>query len=842
MRAQFRDQWCAEHQSPRRLGLARLCFSLVFDTFITVPREHLSMLVQDARIAWRTLTLRHNRSFALSALLTLALGIGAVTAIFSVFHAVLLAPLPYREPDRVIRIWDTHQARGITRFSSSVPNLLSWQDRQHSFSALAGLKWGSFNVTGQGEAERLSGVAVSAHLFNLLGLQPIAGRSFVPDEDLPGRDRVVMLSEGLWQRRYGADPLLIGRTILVNGEARTVIGIAPQDVGFGTEYDIWVPLAPDRADRERNNKQIAVLGRLLPGVSLSQAEGELQRIVRDLEREFPNPEVGWSVRMAPVSDWIVPANVRDSVTLLFAAVGLLLLVACANVASLQMARATMRMREMGMRLALGASRARLARQMVTESFLLATIGGACGLALAWIGVRSLTSMLPAEFSRASQIGIDPAVLLFALAMVMLTGLLFGLVPAIMAARTDVQTVLQAAGRAGTDGNRQPFRQLLVCLQLALATMLVIGAALVAQSFSRLQGVALGFQPDHLLTATVSFSQPTEEMHEQNYARLQTMLEKIRALPGVSVAGIGSDVPMSSSNTSMPVGPIPHPPTVPAQGVQASWRIVSPDYLKTLGVPLLRGRFLEEQDTAASKPVVISAELARRLWPDGRDPIGRPMWTANGDAVNVIGVVGDMRQVGLDREPQPAMYFPMNSTLWPTMSVVLRTSGDPMALAAQVRQEIAAVDRDLPVFDVQTMETLVSRSAARPRLQRTLLVLFAGIALTLGVVGVVGVISFAVARRTPELAVRLTLGATPGQVMRAVMRGGFVICAAGVGIGVGGAWLLGRTLASLLYEVRPNDPLILGVTSAALLIVSLIACWLPARRATRINPIVALRSE
>ena len=840
MRAAFRSRWREERRARGFLGVARLWLAVLLDTLATAARTQGEMLARDLRYAWRSLSGRPSWPFTAAALLTLALGIGAVTAIFTVVHAVLLAPLPYREPERVVRLKDVNQAAGLPDFSSSTPNFRSWQAAR-SFSHLAALRGAGSNLTGGGEPEHVNGLEVSGSFWDVLGLAPVAGRAFVPADEAPGHAPVAMISEGLWKRRYGGDPSLLGRTIDVNLVPHVVVGIAPQDAGFVSDVDLWLPLHYDPDEDEgRGNRQLIVLGRLAPGVALPQAQAEMQGMASRLEREFPEANRGWSVRVTPVRDWIVDAEVAQRLRIILAAVALLLLVAATNVANLQIARALGRLREMGVRLALGASRARLVRQMMTESLLLAGAGGAAGLGLAWFAVRAAGAVLPESIPRRGALALDLPVLLVAVLCIGATALLAGLLPAGVAIRNSVRDALQQAGRSATAG-RSPARHALVAAQLALATTLVVAAALLTQSLFRLQRVPLGFgDPDHLLTAHLTRA-ATDEMLNRTRAFYDALLEQIRALPGVTAAGLSSEVPFGSNTTEMPVVPLGRSLDVPGESVQANWRIVTADFFKTMQIPLRRGRTFEPSREPRFS-MILSEGLARRLWPAGEDPVGRQVQLGNRKIYTIVGVVGNVRQLTLAKDPTPTMYISPSWLVLPTMTLVVRTSSEPAALAQAVRQTVTRLDPRQPVSDFQTMRTAVAANAAAPRLNTVLVASFAGLALVLAVVGVAGVVGYSVGQRTRELAVRLALGASPGQAVRHAMRGSLLTCAAGIVCGIGAALALGRTLAGVLYGVGARDPLTFLATAAALFAAAALACWLPARRATRISPTLTLRES
>ncbi|HEV2856015.1 MAG TPA: ABC transporter permease [Thermoanaerobaculia bacterium] len=835
MRAAFRSRWREEE------GTIWLWISVLLDTLATAAREHFEMLARDVRYAWRSLTGRGNWSFTAAALLTLALGIGAVTAIFTVVHSVLLAPLPYREPDRVIYLTDTHAARGIDEFASSMPNFLSWREAARSFSSLVAIRGIDVNLTEGDKPERANGLGVSAEMWKTLGIAPVAGRSFVPADDVPGHAPVAMISEGLWRRRYGGETSLIGRTIDVNLVPRVVVGVIPQDVGFVDDVDVWLPLGRDpEADDSRGDRRLIVLGRLAPGVTLQQAQEEMERISVQLEREFPEANEGWRVRVVPIRDWIVDEDIGQRLRILLAAVALLLLVAATNVANLQIARAGGRVREIAVRLALGASRARLVRQMITESLVLTIAGGAAGLGLAWFAIRAAAAVPPETVPRLGSLSLNLPVLLVAVLCIGVTALLAGMLPASVAVRSGVHGALQSSASRSATGSRAPARQALVAVQLALATALVVCAALLTQSLVRLQNVPLGFaDPDHLLTARITRSVATEDATKMNQAFYDSVLEGVRALPGVVSAAVTSEVPFGPMDTGQSVVPIPRPESVSEDGIQASWRLVTADYFQTLRIPLRRGRVFTP-DEKPQRNLLLSEGLARRLWPGGEDPVGREVKLSNGQTHRVIGVVGDVRQVGLAEDPTPTFYWSTARFVTPTMTLVVRTATEPTGLAQSIRQVVARVDPRQPVSDFQTMRTAVRTNAAAPRLNTILLASFAGMALLLAVVGVAGVVGYAVGQRTRELAVRLALGASPGQAVRLVMRGGLLTCTIGILTGLAAALAAGRLLSGVLFGVDAYDPATFLMTAAALFAAAAWACWLPARRVTGISPSLTLR--
>ncbi|MGJ5819966.1 ABC transporter permease [Paludibaculum fermentans] len=831
----FSDRYCSASTSGARF---RIWFEALTGVLMEAPREQFSALSQDVRYALRTL--RKTPSFSLTAVLTLALAIGATTVIFSLLHSMLLRPLPFEKPEQIVRVFNTYEKLGITKFTTSIPDFVSWQQRSRGFAQLAGYTSRSVTLTGDGEPDHADGAAISANLLSTLGVQPVLGRGFVPEEDKPGRAQVVMISQGLLDRRYGGDASMVGRTIRVNGQARTVVGVLPQQMGFSSRIEVWMPLAPDLKREERGNHYLTVLARLKPGVSLSEAQADLNRVSAELGREFPGSNDGWATRLVPALDWIVGPQLQTSLWVLISAVGLLLLVACANIANLLLTRASARQQEMSVRLALGASRVRLMRQLLTENIVLAVSGGSAGLLLAAVGLVGLQRLLPAGTPRAETLALESPVLLFASAVTLATSVLFGLAPAWLVSRSALNSTLRQTGR--THSGRHPLRQSLVVGQMAIATVLVIGTALLLQSLARLQDAQLGFRPDHLLVASINLPEskyPTQDHAAAFYRRL---LPEIQALPGITAAGLTSTTPMSGDDTSMSVTAGSAAPQPQDKGRQASWRILSPGALETMGVELRRGRFFSQSDSFEQKPMVISEGLARRLWPEGTDPVQQQVHLGNGQVFTIVGVAADVRHSGLGAEPPPTMYMHSSWYLWPTMVLMVRTSGDPLAMAGPLRAAVRRIDPDQPLFKIRSMSDIVAADAAQPKLRTGLMAAFAVLALILGGLGVSGVVAYGVARRTRELALRMALGATPGQVQGNVMSSGALLAVIGLAVGLAAALALGRFLSSLLYQVQPNDPVTFSAIGATLLVVSLLACWLPARRAVRIDPATSLRNE
>jgi len=799
-------------------------------------------LIQDLLndIVYAVRSLRHAPVFTAAVVLTLALGIGATTAIYSVVHTVWLKPLPFRDAGHIVRIWETNFPLGIRTFSASPLNYLSWCERSSSFESLVAMQGGNANLNGQGDPERVGSLAVTAHFFDALGIPVLRGRSFTAGEDQPGRSKVIMLSDRLWRQRYGGDPNLIGRTILVNGENRTVIGIAPLEVAFANTFDLWEPLILDPSHENRGDHHIVVLGRLKPGVSLVKADAELNALATQLEREFPKTNQNWRVRMAPILDWIVDRDTRTALIMLTATVCLLLFIACINVANLQLARASSRVREFGIRMALGAGGWRLVRQLITETLVLVCAGGVVGLLVALVAINRLRVYLPTTVSRGNELSLDITALGMAFAVMLVAGLVLGLTPAWLALRTDVRASLQQTRAAGS-ARRLRVRQVLVAGEFALATVLVVGASLLLASFTRLQAVSLGFEPHHILTARISLPEARYSVTRATefYRNLQT---ELKALPGVEAVGLASNVPFGGGNSVMDVSRGDEAPANGSQAFQASWRIATPDYFTTMRIPLLRGRLFYENEPAGQVPVLLDESLRRRLWPDGSDPIGKLVRLGLNKPMTVVGIVGEVRQLDLTADPAPAVYLPPSWTLSNPMVVVMRTTGKPDQLATVLRRTVSKLDPQQPIFDARSVDELLDANSAGQRLNTFLVGAFALLALSLGIIGVAGVVSYSVMQRTPEIAIRMALGATPQRIVRTVTAGGLGICCMGLVIGLAGAAALGRGMARLLYQVQPDDPAIYAVVTAGLLSAALVSSWLPARQIARINPVTALRKE
>ena len=817
-------------------------------------------LIQDLRYGARTLM--KSPGFAFVAVLTLALGIGANTAIFSVVNGVLLRELPYYEPERLVMVWADRpilQAQiGLADFPVAVADFVDWRNQNQVFEQMAALQAQRMGLTGGGEPESVVGLRASASLFPLLGPRFAMGRAFLPEEDQAGADRVVVISHGLWRQRYNADPKLIGQKITLNNEAYTVIGVTAPDfqfprrgeIPFGVapfgdalKVDLYLPIAFTPVNmNDRRNNYLAVIARLKPSVSIQQASAEMNAIARRLTEQYPQTNTDKGVRLALLQQQAV-GKARTALLVMLGAVGFVLLIACANVANLLLARAAGRQKEMAIRAALGASRWRVVRQLLTESLLLAISGGAAGLFLARWGVELLLAIAPDNMPRAYDIRLDTRVAGFTLFFSLLTGIVFGLLPALQASKINLGETLKEGGRSAAGLLRRRLRGFLVVSEVALAFVLLIGAGLLIRSFARLTGVDPGFDPRGVLTMDILL--PFAKYKDgRSLAFFQQALERVRALPGVEVAAWVYPVPMSGGSGSVGFD-IEGRPSPTELTFNAGIRTISPDFFKTLRVPLIKGRLIAESDSANTPPVVVVNESLARNYFANEEPLGKRI-TLLGDthACEIVGVVGDVKHSALDEEAKPEMYTPMTQArFFPIfMSLAVRADGDPMQMVAAVRGQVWAVDKDQPISNIQTMERLMAKSVAPRRFNLLLLGVFALVGLALACVGLYGVMSYTVTQRTQEIGVRMALGAQTGNVLRLVIGEGMKLALIGALLGLCGALALTRLLKTLLFEVSATDPLTFIVIAGLLTLVALLACWIPARRAASMDPLVSLRVE
>ncbi|HEV2426012.1 MAG TPA: ABC transporter permease [Terriglobia bacterium] len=816
-------------------------------------------LLQDVRYGLRMLA--SNRGFTIVAVLTLTLGIGANTAIFSVIDGVLLRPLPYRDPGRLVIMGE--KTPEFDMMSVSYPNFLDWQRESRSFEGLGAHRWTAYDLTGSGTPEHLDGKMVSAGFFPTLGITPLLGRDFDAREDHLGAGRVAMISGGLWKRRFAASSAVIGKPITLSGQSYTVIGVVPGDFRFLGTADVYTLLDQwdDVLARSREaHPGMRVVGRLKPGVTQAQAQAEMSGIAAQLAQTYPKSNARHGVSVRPLEQEIV-GDARPSLLVLLGAVGFVLLIACANVANLLLARSTTRRREMAIRAAIGASQGRMVRQLLTESVLLALAGGALGLLLARWGTQAVVAAIPGGLPRMENIGVDGWVLAFTLAVSVAAGVIFGLAPALQISRLDLHATLQE-GTRGSTGSRQKLRSALVVAEVAASLVLLIGAALMLKTMWQLSRVNPGFKPQNLLTFSVGLSPANRATSDGIRTAYGQLAERIRALPGVEAAGVVDDLPLSGSDDELPFWVSGRPR--PNSQSEMSWALnydVSPDYLRAMGIPLLRGRFISETDTVRSAPVtVIDEVMAKRLFP-GQDPVGQSIRIAVpegfgpglGGPITIVGVVGHVKHFGLDTDAaskiQYQLYLPfvqLPDQIMPLvaggMTMMVRTSVDPLSMAGAIRRLVASDGGDQPVFGVQTMERIVSDSVAGRRFSMLLLGVFAGLALVLAAVGIYGVISYTVTQRTHEIGIRMALGAERTNVLTLVVGNGLRLLVVGVGIGLAAAVGLTRLMSSMLYGVRPTDMAIFAAVSLLLAAVAVLASYIPARRATKVDPMVALRYE
>ena len=800
-------------------------------------------LLQDLRYAARSFTRRPG--FTLAVVLTLAVGIGANSAIFSIVNSVLLRPLPYAAQERLVRVFGRYVDFGRTSFS--YPDFVDLRARATSFERIAAYGSTGTTLTGIDEPERLRAGLAVGDLFGALGLRPLIGRTFRPEDEQYGTHRVVVLSHRLWTRRFAADPAVVGRVINLNGNPYTVIGVAPLAMRL-LESDLWMPFAinPANAPPGRRSEFLGVVGRLKPGVTLDAARADVAAVARALSQEYPQTNANFLTETSLLRDEVV-GPIRPALVVFTVAVGLVLLVACGNIANLMLARAAARAREIAVRVSLGAGSGRLVRQLLTESLLLALTGGALGLGLAAWGVGALKMLRPGNIPRIDEIALDWRVVAFTLAVAALTGLIFGLAPALQAARGDVRSALQAGGRGASGSALERMRGVLVAAQIAFALVLLIGAGLLIKSFARLQDVDPGFRPDNLLTFRVSLPGSRYGSDTARQLAFGELEKRLAALPGVrSVGGvsnlpIGGDYPYISFSIE---GVTERIPGVMQDAVPLA---VTPDYLRTLGIRLQSGRVFTPRDGPTSALVaLVNVQMARTFW-RGKNPIGSRITLGNPqspDAVwrTVVGVIDNTRLESLDREPYPQMLFPAAQFDPVALDLAIRTSVPPASLVPAVRREVRALDRDLPVFNVKTMEERLAEVVAQPKVNLVVLTTFALLALLIAAIGTYGVMAYAVAQRTRELGIRVALGASGDRVVRLVVRQGMVPALVGVGIGLVGAVLGARLLASLLYGVGTHDVSTFAIAVVALGAVALAACYVPARRAAQADPMLALKSE
>jgi putative ABC transport system permease protein len=803
---------------------------------------------QDLRYGFRTLL--RSPGFCAVAILALALGIGPNTAIFTMVNAVLLKPLPVPEPDRVVMIWGTMLKSGFDQLPVSAADYLEWKRQARSFDEMAAAfaipEYG-LNVSGVGEPERLPAATASKEFLPALGIKPIVGRNFLPEEDRPGGAPAVLISHAYWQRRFHSDPSAVGRTLTVDGVARTIIGVVPHELGELVAADLWLPTAIDPNSIERRNHNYGIVARLKAGVTAAEARAEMKTIAARLEQAYPGSNAGYGITLFPLAEMFA-GRIRPVLLILLGAVGLLLLIACANLANLLLARASTREKEIAIRGALGAGRRRIVRQLLTESLVLALAGGALGLLLAEWSVRALRNTVPDMFPMLRHMRVDPSVLAFTLGLSILTGLLFGLVPAWRSSRTDLNTTLkETAGRSESAGGSQRIRGFLLGSEVALAVLLSVSAGLLLRSFVRVMEVNPGVRVAGILTMNLSLPEMKYDTPVKRANFFKNLTEHLQTLPGVRSAGAVAILPLRVSILAFRVGVTSiqvegHPVPPPGQEPQADFRTVTPGYFDTMGIALRQGRLFDPHDDLDAKRVaVVNEAMVRRVFPR-ENPLGQRILSGGGRAIEIVGVVADAKLYGLDAPIEPAFYVPHMQQPGDSMGLVLRTDGDPAAAAAAVRHEIRKLDPEQPVSDVRTMQKVLSDSLTLRRVSMLMLSVFAALALTLATVGIYGLTAYSVSRRTHEIGLRVALGANQSQILRLVVGRGLVTTLIGAGVGLAAAWQLTRALSGMLYGVTATDPLVFAGVPLLLIAVSVVASYVPARRATRIDPLVALRYE
>lgn len=796
-------------------------------------------------------------------ILALALGIGANTAIFSVVNAVLLRPLPYDQSDRLVSLAET--SKTMDEISISYPNFSDWRSQNQVFEKVGVFNRESYNLTGGGDPERILAAQISADLFSALRVQAAMGRLFTNEEDKPGATPVVVLSHGLWQRRFGGQSNILNQQLTFNNKSYTVIGVMPQNFQYPSRVEMWVPvgqLAGDPNWQQRGNHPgLYGVARLKPGVTFAQAKAELDNIAANLEKQYPDSNSGNGIHLQPMLEVYV-RDVRPTLWVLFAAVGFVLLIACANIANLLLARASARQKEMAIRSAMGAGRWRIARQLLTESILLSLIGGTLGLLIAYWGIQLILYISPNAIPRSREINLDWRVLAFTLGIAFLTGILFGLVPALQAGVVDANETLKETGRGVT--GRHWLRSSLVVVEVATTLILLIGAGLMIRSFNRLQQVNPGFSYEHLSSFTLSLPQKkytNEDQRGQFFARLT---ESIRGLPGVEASAVASGLPLGQNGwqTSFIVDGRPIPPRAETPLMEAC--LVSSDYFRTMNIPLRSGRYFNEHDNRAwlagrdlskldegqqlvmgANVIIIDEQFARRYWPD-EDAVGKRIKLgidADAPVLTVVGVVGRVKMEALNQDSKRVQgYFAFAQMPFSGMTVITRATTDPNQLIGAMRQQVKVLDPDQPIYNVRTMSEIRSDSVAPERLNLTLLSIFAGIALVLAVVGIYGVMSYSVTQRTHEIGIRMAIGAQPRDVFKMVLGQGMMLALIGVAVGLVGAFGLTRLMATMLFGVEPTDPVTFAAIAVLLTCVAMVACYLPGRRATKVDPVVSLRYE
>jgi putative ABC transport system permease protein len=800
--------------------------------------QMMAHMIRDFRFALRHLA--KAPGFSAVTILTLALGIGATTAMFSVVNGVLLRPLPYPDPDALVRVFERVPQYG--RFSVAPATFLDWRQQNTSFGRLAAYSGSSGTLLWDDGPERVLSADVSWDMFDLLQVPPALGPGFNEDHDRPGSNDVMMLSHGLWQRRFAADPAVVGRSITVSGRLLTIVGVMPADFYFPSRTaEFWQPLAINPADAPRGAHYLGVVARLAAGTNVEAANTEMQGISERLALEYPDASANESAEVVPLLEQVV-GTIRPALMTLLVAVGVVIIIVCANVANLLLVRASVREKEVAIRTALGAGRSRLILQMLAESLVLSVSGGTLGLLLAYLAIPAIQTLSAGSIPRVADVSIDSTVLAFSLAASVLTGLIFGLVPAWQMSQSGPGAALKDGSRSAVGGTGQWMRNSLLVIEVALSLVLLVGAALLLRSFAKLTNVDPGFNANGVLAFQISLPRATYVEDERVLQYYQQLTERLAVLPSVQSAAAVQTLPLRGGYF-LSVSMVGRPEPAPGEEPSARYRAVTPDYFSTLGIPVVRGRAFAPQDSATSVPVALIDEAFAQTHFPGENPIGQRLDIGNGtDGAEIVGIVGNVSYSGLDELPSPTMYMPVTQDAFGTMWVMVRTAADPNSLGASVRQVVRDLDASLPVSLMSPLDEVVSESVAQQRFSMLLIAMFGMVALVLSAVGLYGVVAYSVSLRTREIGLRMAIGAMPGDVLKMVVGDGMKLAAMGVVIGTVAAFVLSRFVASMLFEVEVSDPVSYSGTALVLLLVAALACYIPARRAMRVDPMVTLQQD
>jgi putative ABC transport system permease protein len=856
LRADWKHEWEAELSCREALladwnrlnwrtksELARRSMGAFWDALRLQPKRLEDEMLQDLRFGSRMLL--KSPGFTTAAILSLTIGIGATTAIFSVVNSVVLRPLAFQEPDRLMRIWHNKPPAGMTRMPVSAGNINIWRNQAGSFKDVAAFYTSSGVVTGEGQPERIAGAGVSSNLLPMLGYQPLIGRNFRAEDNQPGNEEVIILSHKLWRQRFGSDPAILGRQVTLDHTRNlTVIGVMPAEVDFPEKSEFWLP-EKVLAANSHGMRRMTVIARLKSGVTPQMARDEVTLINQQLQKQMPEDYENWEAELMPLHESIV-GEARSALLVLFGAVVFVLLIACANVSNLLLARATARQKEIALRAALGASRWRLLRQLLTESTLLALLGGVGGVLLAYWAVNGLIALNPPGVPRLAQVSLDLNVLAFTLVITLLAGLVFGLAPALHSSKPDLNNALKE-GAASNVGSRRWLgrfkpRDYLVVAQTALAVVLLAGAGLLIKSFMKLQQVELGVKPDNVVAITLSppFNRLPKTYRKTDYYK--QLVESLQTMPGVAAAAATTSAPTTGAFMNVPFVIAGQPDPVNVEAQRAFVTIVTPDYFRAVGNQLKEGRVFTDNDNEASTPVAIINETMARTYFAGESPIGQRIAHKGEPWMEIVGVASDVKQFSLDERNKPSFYRPYRQQEVTFMTLAVHTSADPAAMIPALRNRIQDTDKFTAITRVRTLSELISDSVAQPRFYTLLLAIFAGIALALAALGIYGLVAYSVSHRTHEIGIRVALGAESGRILRLVVGRGLILILTGVGIGLAGAIGLTRVMTGLLFEVKATDPGVFVVIALVLIAVALVACLIPARRATKVDPLVALRHE